>query len=142
MSGRSFLDSNVLVYSDDHDQPEKQETAINLLERTRLSGKGVLSTQVLQEYFVSVTKKLGVPASVARAKVDIFAHLEVVVIGIEDILAAIDFHRLHQLPFWDALIIRTALSGGCAVLFTEDMQHGQRFDGLEIRNPFRQSVVG
>lgn len=136
MSGRSFLDSNVLVYSDDHDEPDKQAIALSLLEEERLSGKGVLSTQVLQEYFVSATKKLGVPAPVAREKVEIFSHFEVVLIRIEDVLASIDFHRLHQVSFWDSLIVRAALSSGCSLLYTEDMQPGRRFESLEIVNPF------
>lgn len=136
MSGRSFLDSNILVYSDDHDQPDKQAKALDLLEEARLSGKGVLSTQVLQEYFVSVTKKLRVPAPVAREKVEIFSHFAVVLIGVEDVLAAIDYHRLHRFSFWDSLVIRSALSSGCTLLYTEDIQHGRRIDGLEIVNPF------
>ena len=109
MSGRSFLDTNILVYSDDHDETAKQATALGILEESRLAGRGVLSTQVLQEYFVSVIKKLGVPAHVARAKVEIFSHFEVVIIDVDDVLAAIDFHRLHQLSFWDSLVIRAAL---------------------------------
>lgn len=139
MTERSFLDTNVLVYSDDHDEADKQATALELLENSRLAGKGVLSTQVLQEYFVSVTRKLGVSPQVAREKVEIFSHFEVVYIDVDDILAAIDLHRLHQLSFWDGLVIRAALSSGCTVLYTEDMQHGRRFEGLKIVNPFTQS---
>lgn len=136
MNGRSFLDTNILVYSDDHDEHDKQAKALGILEEARLSSRGVLSTQVLQEYFVSVTKKLGVPARVAREKVEILSHFEVVLIGVEDVLEAIDFHRLHQLSLWDSLVIRAALSSGCTTLYTEDLQHGRRFGCLEIVNPF------
>jgi predicted nucleic acid-binding protein len=136
MSARSFLDTNVIVYSDDHDEPAKQGKALDILEETRLSGTGVLSTQVLQEYFVATTTRLGVPARLAREKVEVLSHFEVVVIGIEDVLAAIDFHRLHTLSFWDCLIVRAALASGCTLLFTEDLQHGRRFGSLEVVNPF------
>ena len=136
MPARSFLDSNVLVYSDDAGQPNKQEAALALIERSRLQKSGVLSTQVLQEYFVTTTKKLGVPAVIARRKVEIFSHFHLALISLDDILAAIDLHRLHQFSLWDALIVRSALQSGCTVLYSEDLQHGRRLDGLEIVNPF------
>jgi predicted nucleic acid-binding protein len=68
--------------------------------------------------------------------VEIYATLEVVRPSVADLVAAIDLHRLHQLPIWDALIVRAAQVSGCRTLLTEDLQHGQRFDGLEIVNPF------
>jgi len=136
MTGRSFFDSNVLVYSDDHDNPAKQEVALDLLARGRRERKGAVSPQVLQEYFVTVVRKLTVPAEVARRKVEIFARLDLVVIHLEDILAAIDLHRLHQISFWDSLIVRAALRAGCSRLYSEDLQSGRRIDGLEIVNPF------
>ena len=137
MNERSFFDSNLLVYTDDQDAPEKQSQALDLLERARHSRKGVLSTQVLQEYFVSSVRKLGVPAQVARRKVEIFSRFELVRIDSDDILAAIDLHRLHQFHFWDALILRAALRSGCSVLYSEDLQSGRKVEGLEIVNPFR-----
>lgn len=136
MSGRSFFDTNVLTYSDDHDAPDKQATSLHLLEQSRRSHNGVLSTQVLQEYFVTATRKLGVPAPVAKEKVRIFSHFAVVFVNADHILAAIDLHQLHKLSFWDSLIVRAAQSSGCSVLFTEDLQHGRRFDDLQIVNPF------
>lgn len=136
MSGRSFFDSNLLVYTDDQDAPEKQRIALHLIESARLSRKGVLSTQVLQEYFVSTVRKLGVPATVARRKVEIFSRFDLVRIDTDDILAAIDLHRLHQFHFWDCLIVRAALRSGCSVLFSEDLQAGRKIEGLEIVNPF------
>lgn len=137
MSDREFFDSNVLVYSDDHDAPRKQSKALDLIGKSRRSHSGVLSTQVLQEYFVAATRKLGVPARVAREKVGIFSHFEVAMIAVDDVFGAIDLHRLHQLSFWDGLIVRSALASGCNVLYSEDMQHGRRFEGLRIVNPFR-----
>ncbi|HSF17884.1 MAG TPA: PIN domain-containing protein [Vicinamibacteria bacterium] len=137
MSDREFIDSSVLVHSDDHDAPRKQSKALDLIERSRRAGTGVISTQVLQEYFVTATRKLGVPAVVAREKIIIFSHFEVARVSVDDLLAAIDLHRLHELSFWDGLILRSALSSGCNVLYTEDMQDGRRFEALRIVNPFR-----
>ncbi len=133
---RSFLDTNVLLYTDDHDAPEKQTKALDLFTRVRLHKTGVVSTQVLQEYFAAATRKLGVPATVARRKIELFARLDLVLIGLVDILGAIDLHRLQQFSIWDALIVRAAQQANCTVLYTEDLQHGQRIDGLEIVNPF------
>jgi len=136
MSDRSFIDSNILIYSDDAAHPEKQERAIDLITRCQSQRSGVLSTQVLQEYFVNSTRKLGVDAAVARRKVELFSRLDVVETRVDDILAAIDLHRLHGFPFWDAMVLRSALKAGCRRLYSDDFQHGRRLDGLVIVNPF------
>jgi len=136
MPGRSFLDSNVLVYSDDRGEPRKQEAALGLLESCRRRSTGVVSSQVLQEYFAAATHKLGVSAEIARRKVELFARFDLVLIGLEDILGAIDLHRLHGFSLWDALIVRAATRSGCSVLYSEDLQAGRRIEGLEIVNPF------
>lgn len=136
MSERSFFDSNVLVYTDDFDAPEKRAQAIALVERGAGEGWATISTQVLQEYFAVTTRKLGVDPRIARDKVAVFARMPLMTNGAEDILKAIDLQRLQHVSFWDALIIHAALKARCSVLFTEDLQHGQRFQGLEIVNPF------
>lgn len=137
MSGRAFFDSNVLVYADDVSVPQKQRRATELLAEHRRAGTAVVSLQVLQEYFVAVTRKLRLDAAIARQKVELFATLALMVPELTDVLAAIDLHRLHGLSYWDALIIRSAKQAGCKVLFSEDMQHGRDFEGLRIVNPFR-----
>ncbi len=96
----------------------------------------MISTQVLQEYFAATTRKLKVRPEIARRKVEIFARLDVVQVDLDLILGAIDLHRLHALFFWDALIVRAALANGCTVLYSEDLQTGQRLNGLQIVNPF------
>ncbi len=136
MSVRNFVDANVLVYSDDHDSPAKRRRALDLLAKQRRNRTGVVSTQVLQEYFVAATSKLGVDADVARRKVELFAKYHLVVLDLDDILAAIDLHRLHRLAFWDALVVRAAKQGGCSVLYTEDLQHGRSIDGVTLVDPF------
>lgn len=137
MTERSFLDTSVLVYSDDRASGKKQAVARDLIRRGIRSGKAVLSTQVLQEYFVSAVRKLGIPARTARRKVSLYGTRPVIVVQLDLITQAIDLHLLHQVSFWDALVIRAAREGGCRVLYTEDLQHGQDFDGVRVENPFR-----
>lgn len=136
MSGGSFLDSNILVYTDDTGNPPKQAAAVTLVGEAMQSKDGVVSLQVLQEYFAVVTRKLGVDAVTARAKVELLGAFNTVAVDIDDVLAAIDLHRLHQVSFWDALIVRSAQQARCARIYTEDLQHGRRFDGVEVVNPF------
>jgi len=137
MSARSFFDTNVLVYTDDAGHPAKQRRALELVAEHRRAGTGVVSLQVLQEYFVTITAKLKVDARVARRKVELLAEFDVAAPGIPDILAAIDLHRLHAFSFWDALILRAAQQAGCAVLFSENFQHARITDGVRIVNPFQ-----
>jgi predicted nucleic acid-binding protein len=133
---RTFFDTNVLAYTDDLEAPEKQKNALDILvEHTRWQ-TGVVSPQVLQEYFTTVTRKYHVDPGVARQKVELFAAFDVVETGVADILAAIDLHRLHKIAFWDALVLHSAKKAGCRVLLSEDMQHGQVIDGVRIVNPF------
>lgn len=137
MSARSFFDTNILIYTDDRAAPAKQRRALELVAEHRLAGTGVVSLQVLQEYFVTVTRKLHVEAQIARRKVELLAEFDVAVLGLPDILAAIDLHRLHQFSFWDALILRAAQRTGCSVLYSEDLQQAREVDGVRIVNPFR-----
>ena len=136
MSGRSFFDTNVLVYTDDQDAPEKRDRATALYEECHGSRQAVVSTQVLQEYFVTVTRKLGVAAEIARRKTELFGRMHLVRPGLQDLLGAVDLHRLHGFSFWDALIVRAALVSACRRLYTEDLQPGRKIDGLEVVNPF------
>ena len=96
-----------------------------------------MSLQVLQEYFVAATRKLRVETGLAWRKVELFANDHVVTLEVDDMLAAIDLHRLHRLSFWDALVVRAAKEGGCSGLYTEDLQHEHTLDGVRIVNPFR-----
>lgn len=136
MSGRNFLDTNVLVYTDDHDAPAKRQAALELVAECRRQRSGVVSTQTLQEYFVTATRKLGVPVDVARRKTELFGQFDLVRIDLADILAAIDFQRLHGFSFWDCLIVRAALNAGCQRLYSEDMQDGRKIQSPEVVNPF------
>ena len=142
MKERSFLDTNVLIYTDDAAYPEKQAVAIELLESGWNSSNAVLSTQVLQEYFSAVTRKLGVSAETARRKIELLGRLDIVSITPDDILQAIDLHHLHNFSFWDALIVRMAQISSCRVLYSEDMQHSRRIGELMVVNPFAKKELG
>jgi predicted nucleic acid-binding protein len=137
MSVRSFFDTNVLVYADDESEPVKRRRSLDLVSEHRRGGTGVISPQVLQEYFVTVTRKLNVEVRTARRKVEILAEFDVATLEVADIIAAIDLHRLHGFSFWDALILRAAQQAGCRVVLTEDLQDGREIDGIRIVNPFR-----
>ena len=137
MPARSFFDTNVLIYADDKAAPAKQRRALDLIIEHRRARTGVVSLQVLQEYFVTVTRKLHVDSSIARRKVELLSEFDVASPEVADILAAIDLHRLHGFSFWDALVMRAAKQAGCTVLLSEDMQDGREIDGLQIVNPFR-----
>ena len=112
-----------------------RETILDLWDR----GQGLLSTQVLQEFFVSVTRKIPKPLEVqaARAVVEDLLQWEVVVNDGHSILAAIEIQRRYQYSFWDALIIQAAIQGGATLLLSEDLSDGQVIQGVKITNPFR-----
>lgn len=136
---RVFFDTNVLVYLYDADAPDKKERARELFEREALAGRLILSTQVLQEFYVTVTRKLAVPVEPKSAE-DIVRNLSVfpvVSIDTDRILSAIGISRRYQSSFWDSLIIEAALTGGAERLLSEDLQDGQIIQGLIIENPFR-----
>lgn len=137
MKERTFLDTNVLVYADDLDAGEKRRVARELVREAFASTLGAVSTQVLEEFFVVATRKLKVPADVARRKVELLGQLDVVRVELGTILEAIDLHRLRRISFWDALLVRCAAAARAKRLLTEDLQHGQLIDGVRIENPFR-----
>ncbi|HYQ18855.1 MAG TPA: PIN domain-containing protein, partial [Polyangiaceae bacterium] len=122
---RTFIDTNVIVYADDRAAGDKGERARALLQELMSSRTGVISLQVLQEYFVVATRKLGVPAEVARRKIELLSTFDVVRPDVTDVLSAIDLTRLHSISFWDAMIVRAAENAGCSVLLSEDLSDGE-----------------
>lgn len=133
---RSFLDTKVLVYSDDRSDKRRSKTAIAVIEEVLSAGEGVLSTQVLQEYYAVTTRKLGTDPDIARRKVALYARMDVVQVDVAMILEGTELQRAHGLSFWDALIVAAASRGGCTRLLTEDLQQGRTLAGLQIINPF------
>lgn len=138
MSGRSFFDTNIILYRDDAAWPDKQKIAVDLLDSCWTANNAIISTQVLQEYFAAATRKLHVPVEIARRKVELFSSLGIASIEHEDVLQAIDLHRLHAFSFWDSLIIRMAQKTACRTLYSEDMQHRQKIGDLTLVNPFAE----
>ena len=135
---RTFFDTNILVYLFDADAGKKKETASYIFQKEASAGRALLSTQVLQEFYVVVTRKLQEPLEPDSAEgvVRDLSCLPVVTINSDSVLSAIGRSRKMVLSFWDALIIETALVGGASRIITEDLQHGQVIDGLQIENPF------
>jgi predicted nucleic acid-binding protein len=133
---RSFIDTNVLVYADDGDDPARQAVAVRLIEAQLRLGTGVVSTQVLQEFVNAGLRKLGLPVDLIRARLALYRRFDVVPASPELIAAALDLHVLHQISFWDAMVVQAARQSGCAQLYTEDMQAGARLAGVMLVNPF------
>lgn len=134
-----FLDTNIVVYAYDISAGKKHDVAANLMIDLWNTGLGVISTQVLQEFFVTVTKKIPNPLSIRKAK-EIIKDLltwDVVIPNGDTILSSIDITTRYKYSFWDSLIITTAIESGASVLLTEDLSDGQTIKGLKIRNPFR-----
>jgi len=134
----TFVDTNVLLYALDEDQGDRYTVAAATIENLWESNDGVLSTQVLQELYVNLTRKLRLPMSRprARAAVERYTTWPVHQVTPGNILAASELEQRHSLAFWDALIVVAAQELGAARILTEDMQHGRTFGGVRIENPF------
>ncbi len=139
---RTFFDTNVLVYLFDNRDPEKKIRAQQVFAEESERGLVVLSTQVLQEFYWAVTRKLASPLTreVGEERVRDFCELPLVRVDSPMILAAITRSRSQRFAFWDALIVEAALKAGAKRLLTEDLQHGQRIGDLTVENPFREST--
>lgn len=135
---RTFFDTNVLVYLFDGDAPEKQGRARAMLQECVDEGTLVLSTQVLQEFHVAVSRKLAVPLDLPEAEqaLESLVRLPVIPVDPPMVLAAARLARAHTLCFWDALIVEAALAAGATRLLSEDLQAGRRFGELEVVDPF------
>lgn len=133
-----FFDTNVLVYLFDADSPDKRKTARALFQAHASAGDILLSTQVLQEFYVVVTRKLARPLDTAAAvaAVENFSELPVVNIDAKLILSAIHRSLGNRFSFWDALVVQAAIEGHASTLYSEDLQHGLTLDGLKVVNPF------
>jgi predicted nucleic acid-binding protein len=140
MTSRTFLDTNVLVYLFDADAPGKQARAREVLAKALERGAVVVSTQVLQEFYVTATRKLArpLPAAEAEGALRRLIELPVVQVDPEMILAAAVSRRRDRISFWDALILVAASAAGCGEVFSEDLQHGRSFGRVRVVNPFRE----
>jgi len=140
MSGRIFVDTNVLIYAHDIQAGRKQEKASQILGGLWQSKTGVLSTQVLQEFYVNVTRKIPSPLKRSTAR-DIIRQYSVwPVIGpdADMIVQASELEERHALSFWDAMIVAAARKAGAERILTEDLNHGETIDGVMVENPFAE----
>ena len=131
-----FLDTNVLVYQLDKRYLTKQRISRELVRVAATRGEAVISTQVLQEFYVVATTKLKVDAGLAKAIMNRLCNMEVVTVSIELISQAADIHFQNDISFWDALIVAAAASANCEKVLTEDMNDGQTISGVKISNPY------
>ena len=132
---RAFLDTNVLVYAIDAGDARRRVIATATL---REHPDAVVSTQVLSEFYVVATRKLGLPPGAARAAVNTIATREVALIDADTVIAAAELVERTSIGFWDALIVRTAIRANCTTLLTEDLQHGATIDGVRVVDPFTE----
>ena len=134
----TFVDTNVLVYAHDRSESRRQAVAQALLGALWRNRTGILSTQVLQEFYVVVTRKSDPPMRrvAAREIVALYGEWPIVQLDVALILAASQLEERHGLSFWDALIVEAARCSGATVLLTEDLQSGREIGGVRIENPF------
>ena len=137
MNAEHFIDSNVLIYLFDETDAAKRQRAEHLVRRSLEYGSGCISYQVVQETMNVITRKLGAtPASAGRLLDDILIPLWQVNPTPALYRRGMQLHDRYAFSFYDALIVAGALEAGCKLLYTEDMQHGQRIQNLMIQNPF------
>ncbi len=141
MSDRVFLDTNILVYAVDVAEPSKQSRAQAILAGAAEeygTPVFILSTQVLQEFYVTVTRKLKRPLTSADAEEAVRHMMRLIVVQVdaEMILDAIEANQSQSVSFWDALILQAALRSGCTVLLSEDLNDGQQVGSVKVKNPF------
>ncbi len=139
----AFLDTNALVYAFDRGEGEKRASARRLIENLAASGRLRLGTQVLQEFFVTVTRKIKTPIGMEDAIriLDDLAVWNPVLVEVEDIRRAARLSEEAKLSFWDALVVVSAAHSGASILYTEDLSHGQEILGVTVMNPFLPVAV-
>jgi predicted nucleic acid-binding protein len=139
MSDRFFLDTNIFVYSFDQSAAAKSQKSAQLIREALTAQKGVVSYQVVQEFFNVALRRFSQPMKAADAEQylsTVFRPLLSVHSSQALYAAALHLHSQSGLSWYDALIVSAALQARCDLLFTEDLQHGQRFGTLQVRNPF------
>lgn len=135
MSAKAFFDTNILLYIYGEDAP-KRSRATTLFHRHTLSNELLVSTQVVQEFYAAGSRKLGIPRATLREIVLALLELPLVILTPSHITRALDNEATHRVSFWDALILAAAEAGGAELLYTEDLNHGQKYGAVVVCNPF------
>ena len=140
MSGKTFLDTNIFVYAIDigTDETKKRDTARAIIREQIKRESGVISIQVLQEFYQVSTRKIRAPLSANEALefMRYMAILETVHPDFSMIEAAVLLDQRYRLSFWDALILQAAQAAGCDRVMSEDLHHGLRIEGMEVIHPW------
>ncbi|KUG25446.1 pin domain protein [hydrocarbon metagenome] len=136
MTEKFFIDTNILIYTIDNHYPKKKIISRELIAKLFEDASGIISTQVLQEFYYTAVNKLNSDPKIIKALLKSFEDLEIVQINTTIIHNAIDCSITNKISFWDALIITAAESANCNKLFSEDLNNGQVINGVEIVNPF------
>lgn len=136
---RVFVDTNVIVYAYDKDAGEKHRIAVDIMKDLWHSGLGTISTQILQEFFVTLTKKISAPMdiSVVRETVRRLSKWDVSIIDVDTIIRATELQERYNYSFWDSLVVAAAIASGVRTIFSEDLSDGQTIEGITIKNPFQ-----
>jgi predicted nucleic acid-binding protein len=139
MSDRFFLDTNVFVYTFDAKAPAKAKRAAQLVRRAADTGEGIISYQVVQEFFSVAFRRFAQPMSVAEAEqylITVLRPLLAVHSSPAIYFEALRIAEKHKTSWYDSLILAAAVEGRCEKLYSEDFQHGRKIEGLRIENPF------
>lgn len=136
MTEKYFIDTNILIYTIDNHYPKKKKICRELIAKLFEDNSGIISTQVLQEFYYIAVNKLKSDPKVIKALLKSFEDLEIVEINTTIIYNAIDCSIANKISFWDALIISAAESANCNKLFSEDLNSRQIINDVEIVNPF------
>ena len=140
MSDKFFVDTNILIYAYDTDAGNKHESCKSKIRELWNEGNGVISTQVMQEFYVNVTQKIPkpLPFEQVRGILCQYEAWQVETIDAPLVSFASKIQERNQLSFWDSLIIATATQGNVKILYTEDLNAGQMIEGIEVVNPILQ----
>jgi predicted nucleic acid-binding protein len=137
MNGKSFVDTNILIYAHDIDAGKKHQVAKTVLDGLWSERTGVLSVQVLQEFYVNVTRKIPTPLSKASARLVVNSYsIWCTETSPSEISVAFRIEDESRIGFWDALIVASALKSGATRILSEDLNDGQRIAGVSMENPF------
>jgi predicted nucleic acid-binding protein len=134
-----FVDTNILVYAHDRSAGKKHAIARELIKRLWETRQGCLSVQVLQEFYVTITRKVAQPIKPEEAAELIrdLGYWRIYTPTIQDVLSAIDLQAEYRISFWDAMVVHSALCLGCSVIWSEDLSNGQAYRQVIVKNPFR-----
>lgn len=137
MTELCFFDTNILLYMYDEAHEDKRNLAVETFKRCMQANTLVISTQVIQEFYVAATRKLRMDRDAAQVVIRNFCELRVVSLNTKHLTLALDLEERYQTSYWDALIIAAANLAGARILYTEDLNNGQIYDGVEVCNPLR-----